>query len=162
MLSHVLHLSQKVTGNEDHVPSAGVEAKEVAQPLNRLRVEAIRGLIEHEHLGIRQDRPRQSQALAHSEREGLGTLLGLRGQSDQVKHLVDPRVRNVRLCTEHAQMCSRCAIRIEEAGIEVCAHDLGRVRVVRQTTTVPLGLPFASVQTKHEAHRGGFPRPVRA
>ena len=56
-------------------PSRGERAQEVAQPADALRVEAVGGLVEHEHPRVAEQRRRQAEPLAHAERVAAGAAV---------------------------------------------------------------------------------------
>ena len=64
-------LREHVARDKDRPPLARERAQEVAEPADSLRVEAVGGLVEDEHLGIAEQRRCEAEALAHPERVAL-------------------------------------------------------------------------------------------
>ena len=64
-------LGEHVARDEDRPPFGGERAKEIAQPAHAGGIEPVRGLVEHEHLGVAEQRGRETEALAHAERVAL-------------------------------------------------------------------------------------------
>ena len=60
-------LGQHVAGDEDGASLGRERPQEVAQPAHPFGVEAVRGLVKDQQLGIAEQRPREPQTLAHAE-----------------------------------------------------------------------------------------------
>ena len=71
-------------------PSRGQRPQEVAQPADALRVEAVGGLVEHEHPGVAEQGGRQAEPLAHAERVAAGAAVGRVVERDELEQLVRP------------------------------------------------------------------------
>ena len=69
-------LGQHVAGDEHRAALGGERAQEVAQPADALRVEAVRGLVEHEHARVAEQRGREPEPLAHAERVAARAAVG--------------------------------------------------------------------------------------
>ena len=68
-------LGEHVARDEDRAALGGERAQEVAQPPDPGRVEAVRRLVEHEHLRVAEQRRREAEALPHPERVALDAPL---------------------------------------------------------------------------------------
>ena len=90
------HLGEDVTRHEHRLAVGGERAQEVAQPAHALRVEAVRRLVEHEELGVAEQRRREREPLPHAERVGLHTAAPRRLELDEAEHLVDARRADAR------------------------------------------------------------------
>ena len=64
-------LREDVARDQDRPPLARERAEEVAKPADALRVEAVRRLVEDEHLGVAEKRRREAESLPHPERVAL-------------------------------------------------------------------------------------------
>ncbi|MFN8167611.1 MAG: hypothetical protein U0S36_02375 [Candidatus Nanopelagicales bacterium] len=127
-------------------------AQEVAQPLDRLRVEAVGRLVEEQHLRLGEDRAGEAEALAHAEGEAGGPLAGHAVEPDETDHLVDARRRHLRLRRQQAQVVARAARRVEELRVEVGADGAGDVLPVGERAAVPQRRAVAAVEAEHEPH----------
>ena len=84
------NLREHVTRDQDRPPLARERAEEIAEPADALRIEAVCGLIEHEHLGIAQESRGEAEPLPHAERVALHAPPAGASQLDEVEHLVGP------------------------------------------------------------------------
>ena len=64
-------------------------AQQGAQPADALRVEAVERLVEHQDLGVAEQRRRQPEPLAHAQRVRADAPARRVLEPDQVQHLVD-------------------------------------------------------------------------
>jgi hypothetical protein len=90
LVDRLRHLSEHVARDQDRAALSCQRAEEFAQPAHPLRVEPVRRLVEHEHLGIAEQRRRQPEPLAHSQRVALDAPLSRLAQVDEPEHLVHP------------------------------------------------------------------------
>ncbi len=98
-VTHRLDLREEVTGEEHRRAGLGLGLYQVAHLRHPLGVEATGGLVEHEQVGVADQRRRERQALAHSLRVLPGRPApGLAVESDPVEQplhvglaLFDPR-----------------------------------------------------------------------
>jgi hypothetical protein len=100
-------LGQDVAGEQDRAPLSGEPAQEVAQPADAFGVEPVRWLIEDEDPRVADQRAREAEPLAHSEREPAGTPVGGAVEFDEPEELVDAGRRDAGFGGEHAQMARR-------------------------------------------------------
>ena len=73
-------------------PSAARPRSSVAQPEDAGRVEAVGRLVEHEGVGVTEQRGGETQPLAHADRVPADPAPSGVGEADEVEHLVDPPV----------------------------------------------------------------------
>src|SRR6185437_10330909 len=65
----VLHLAHQVRGDEDGAALGGERLHQVPDPEDALRVQAVDRLVEHQQLGVAEQRGGDAEALAHAEGE---------------------------------------------------------------------------------------------
>ena len=68
VVDRLRHLGQHVAGDEHRAALGGHAAQEVAQPADALRIEAVGGLVEDQHLRVAEQRGGEPEPLAHAER----------------------------------------------------------------------------------------------
>src|SRR5581483_9520946 len=90
VLGGVLHLAHQVRGDEHGTALGGQHLHQVPDPEDALRVEAVDRLVEHQHLGVAEQRRGDAEPLAHAEREAARALLGHLAQAHQLQRLADP------------------------------------------------------------------------
>jgi hypothetical protein len=83
------HLAHQVRGDEDRPSLGGQTPQEMPHPEDALGVEAVDRLVEHHRRRVSEQRRRDSEPLAHPERELPGSLLRHVVQPNQVDQLVD-------------------------------------------------------------------------
>ncbi len=96
--------------HQDRPPLAGQSPQERPHPADAFGIEAIGGLVEHEHAGVTEQRERNPEPLAHPE--GVAADLASRSvrESDQLQYLIDARTRDAgSLCIHREMGCSRAA-----------------------------------------------------
>ncbi len=124
-------LREHVARDEDR-PALGRErAEEVAKPPDALRIEPIRRLVEHEHLGIAEQRGGEAEPLPHPERVALHAAPARLRQLDELEHLVDPRPRDAAGEGEDTEVVAPGSTRVRVEGLEERAdlsHRGGRAR----------------------------------
>src|SRR3954453_2098766 len=85
-------------------PAPPPRAKQVAHPADTGRVEAVRRLVEDQHLGIAQQGGGDREALAHHHRIALDPpVAGIR-EADQLKNLIHSRCRVTACRRQDAQV----------------------------------------------------------
>jgi hypothetical protein len=157
----LLDLGEHVAGDEHRAALRGSAAQDVAQPANALRVQAVRGLVEDEHLGIAQERGGEAQALAHPG--GVAARAPIRGNAhlDEIEHLVHARRRQSGEGGEGAQMVAPRASRMHSADLEVRSDRARRIRKLDERLPedrrAPRGGPS---QAEHHAQRRRLARAV--
>src|SRR5665811_1408191 len=114
-----LDFCEHVARNQDGAPFTGEVAQEAPQPDDAFGIESVGGFIEDEDLRIAEQGCRQSQPLAHSERESPGpSPAGLR-KTNEVQHFVAPLVGGTHLRGENPQMVSGRTSGMETGGLEL-------------------------------------------
>ena len=85
-----LDLVQQVRGQQHGGATVGVAAQQVSHPPDAGRVEAVRGLVEDEHLGVAEESVGEPEALPHPQgvvpQPSPGLVLA---EADEVEHLLD-------------------------------------------------------------------------
>ena len=90
-VAHRLHLGQQVARDEHGRAVVGQPAQELPHLAHAGRVEAVRRLVEHQQLGLAQQRQPDPQALAHPLAVRLHALVGRVREPDLREALVDAR-----------------------------------------------------------------------
>ena len=67
LVDELLNLREHVAGDEHRLALGGERTQEVTQPADPFGVEAVRGLVQDQDLGVAEQRARDAQALAHPE-----------------------------------------------------------------------------------------------
>ena len=99
-------------------PSRGERAEEVTEPADPLRVETVRRLVQHEHLGVAEERGREAESLAHPERVALHAPASRRAHVHEREHLVDARPRDTAGERKHPQVVATRPARMCVEGLE--------------------------------------------
>ena len=162
-------LGEHVARDEDRAPARRERAQEVAQPAHPLGVEPVRRLVEHEQLGIAQQRRGQPEPLPHSERVALHAPVLRRVELDQPQHLVDPRVGNPGRAGERAQVVAAGTAGVEVGRLEhradaqrrplqprvrLAEHERAPARRLREAEQHPQRRRLASAVRAEEAGHG--------
>ena len=84
---HLLELGEDMARHQQRLALPGEPAHELPQRGARGRVEARRGLVEQQHVGVVHERAGEAQALLLPAREHPGRLVGQRREVDQVDEL---------------------------------------------------------------------------
>ena len=155
-------------GDEDGFPLLGQHPDEVLELHPRLGIEAGGGFIHDEHLRIVKQRATEAKALGHALRKLVGESLGKRDEVGEIHYLLDP-------------LAAFLALVAQRAGIEIQILEHRHVLVVSEMIGHPAD-EFADlggmmddidatdlraaergvVECREDAHRGGFPRTIRA
>jgi hypothetical protein len=93
VVAHRLDLREQVRGDDDRPALPAQVGEQRADLHDARRVQAVRGLVEDEQLGIGQQRGGDPEALLHPEREAPDGLAVAPGEADGVEDLVDARGR---------------------------------------------------------------------
>ena len=86
--------------------------------MDALGIEAVRRLVEDQDLGLAEQRRRESETLAHPEREPFDSLVRGVRESDELEHLVDPPARHIRRGGKNAKVIARLATRMEPGRLQ--------------------------------------------
>ena len=161
LVRHLLDLRQDVAGDENRLTVRGKRAEEVAQPANSLRVEPVRGLVEHQQLRIAEQRARDAQPLPHPERVAAhAPPRGIR-DPDELEQLVGARPRQSRSGAQHAQMAASGPLRMVVRRFENRADTPDRIHELAVSLAVDgraaCGRPH---ETEQDAQRRRLPGAV--
>lgn len=157
------HFAHQMRGDEDRPAFRRERLHQIANPVNSLGVQTIDGFVEHQNLGITEQRGRDSEPLPHTERERLGLLLRHRAQADGVENLRDTALRDAIALRETEQIVVRAAAAVHGLGVEQRADVLQGFRQLAVVLAVdPHRSARRVVEIEHHPHRGGLARPVRA
>src|SRR6476620_10819437 len=118
LVDDLLDLGEDVTRDEDRPPLLRKRAQKLAKPTDSLWVEPVRRLVEHEDAGIAEQRAREAQALAHSERVTTGAAPRSILKVDDLENLLDPRARDSGCRSQNPQMISPGAAGMEVGRLE--------------------------------------------
>ncbi len=157
------HLAHEVTRDEDR-PALGRERlQHRADPQDALGIEPVDRLVEHQHAGITEQCGRDTQPLAHAQRERVGALAGDPGQADPLEHCPDPEPRNAVALRQDKQVVVGRTTAVDRCGVQQRA-DLEQWPPVLLVRPAVDGRPAAGrvIQTEDHPHRRRFPRPVGA
>lgn len=155
------HLTHQVRGDEDRAALPGKGLHEVADPVDALGVQTVHRLVEHQDLGVAEQRPGDAEPLSHAEGEALGALLRHRREADGLQHLADPGRRNAVALRETEQMVVGGAPTVHGLGVEQCADVPQRVLEVPVVLAVDPDVSARGVvQAEDHPHRGGLPGAV--
>jgi hypothetical protein len=124
------HLAHQVAGDEDGAAAGSVRGEQVADPPHAVGVQPVDRLVQDEDLGVGQQGGGDAEALAHAEREAAGALAGHVLQPDHVDDLVDAAAGNAVGRGQRPQVLVGRSGRVHRTGLEQCADDLQRARVL--------------------------------
>lgn len=156
------HLTHQVRRDEDRAALTGERLHEVADPVDALGVQSVHRLVEHQDLGVAEQRARDTEPLPHAERESLGALLRHRREADGLQHLADPGRRDAVALRETEEVVVGRTPAVHRLGVQQRADVPQRVLQVRVVLAVdPDIAPRGVVQAEDHAHRGGLPGAVR-
>ena len=154
-------LGQHVAGQQDRATLAGQTAQEVPQPADALGIQAVRRFVEHEDLGLADQRGGEPEPLVHAQRERAHTPVGGAGQLDQLEDLVDAGPRHPRLGRDDTQVVPRgprgMGRRLEH-GSDVSQRVL---EVAVATPGDPYGARRGFDEPEQRPEGRGLARPVR-
>lgn len=157
------HLAHEVAGDEDRTSLGRQLFHQVADPEDALGVESVDGLVEHERLGVAEQRGGDAEALAHAEGEGARALVGHVGESDRLQDLSDPAVRDPVGARQPQQVVVGGAGGVEGLRVQQRADPLHRLAQV--AVALPADGDAATgrpVEVQHHAHGRRLARAVRA
>ena len=127
----ILELAHQVAGDE-HGPALGRQrAQEAAHPHDSLGIEAVERLVEHQDRRVAEHRGRESEPLAHAEREAAGLAPRHRLEARLLDHLVDAACGEPLRVGQPQQMVACAAARVQRAGVEQRADLAQRVAQAR-------------------------------
>ena len=111
--STVCATSERTWLDDENGPALlGERAQEVTKPADPLRVEAVRRLVQNEHLRVAEKSCRETESLAHAEGVALHAPAGRRAHVHQSEDLVDARPRDAPAHREHPQVVPTRASRM--------------------------------------------------
>ena len=114
LVGDLLELGEDVARDQDRAALGPPgRPQEVAEPADACRVEPVGGLVEHEHLGVAEQRRGQAEPLPHPERVAAGAPPRGSLQLDELEHLLDPGRGIPAAVGEHAQVVTARAARVE-------------------------------------------------
>ena len=145
-------------------PSRGQRAQEAAHPDDALGVEAVEGLVEHEHRRVAEQGGRQAEPLAHAERVAAGLAPG---------HAVCRPACSITSSTRRAeqalgvgqpqQVVAPAAARVESAGVEQRADVAQRAGAGCGTAALDQGAALVDrVEAEDHPHGRGLAGAVGA
>jgi hypothetical protein len=88
-ITDLLHLGHQVAGQDDGAPLASELDHERPHGTHAGGVEAVGGLVEHDHLRILEQRGGDAQTLLHAERVGREPVAATVGEVDQGERGID-------------------------------------------------------------------------
>ena len=117
------HLVQQVRRQEDGGALGAQLADEFADVLHALRVEAAGGLVEHDDVGLVDERQGDAQALPHAVGEAAGLGVGPVEQPHHVEHLGDALLADLAVhLAEHAQVAPGGHVAVEHGVVHEAAQ----------------------------------------
>ena len=120
-------LGQHVAGDEHGAALGGERAQEVAQPADALRVEAVGGLVEHQHARVAEQGGGEPEPLAHAERVAAGAAVRRVREPDELEQLVRAGVGHARGPCDGPQVVAAAAAGMEHAAVEHRADRADRI-----------------------------------
>ena len=84
----LLDLGQDVARHEDRLALVGEEAEQLPHRHDARGVEAVGRLVQQQQVGVRQERERDAQPLAHTQGVRADLVTCAVGQADRLEHLV--------------------------------------------------------------------------
>ena len=120
-----------MAGEQHRDPFVGQAADQRAHVAHARRVEAGRGLVEHQQARAAQQRRGDPQALAHPVREAADAVAGARGQLDDLQHLVDALLCAVPVERgQQLEVLARGEVRVEARRLHEPGDTLQRARAL--------------------------------
>ncbi len=155
------HLAHQVRRDEDGPPLGGQRLHQVAHPQDALGVQTVDGLVEQQHLRVTEERGRDPEPLAHTEREPLGAPLGDVLEPDDPQHLVDPPRRDPGELGQREQVVAGAAPAVHGLGVEQRADLPRRVGQAAEGVSPDRDVPGRGpVQPEDHAHGRRLPGAV--
>ena len=113
------HFVEEVRGEQHGATAGGEVGQQVAHPAHPLRIEAVGGFVENQHLGIAEQRVGDAQALTHSQRVRPTRLRAARASSPTSFSMLLTRRRSTPIsCAEVEQRVDAAAPAVLGGGIE--------------------------------------------
>ena len=113
-VAQFLHLGQLVAGEQHRDPFIGQAADQRAHVAHARRIEAGRGLVEHQQARAAQQRRGDPEPLAHPMREAADAMAGARGQLDDLQNLADALLCPIAIqCCQELQVLPRAEVWVE-------------------------------------------------
>ncbi len=134
-----------------------------AQPVHALGIEPVGGLVQHERLGIAEQRRGEREPLPHPHREAPHIPTGCAPETHLDEDLVDPVVRDVHGPRDGAQGVASAAPRVEHVGVHHRAdgsHRLCQIRVPSAVDRHRSGRRTG--QSQHHPHARALAGAIRA
>ena len=159
----LLHFGQHVRRDEDRPALPRERPEEAAQPADALGVEPVRRFVEDQHAGVAEQGVRESEALAHAERESADLPPRDIGEADEAEHLVDAPLRDARGTRVHAEVVHGRAARVEARRLERGTHrvqGMGEIGVALAADG--RGARGGPHEPQHDAQARGLAGAVRA
>ena len=115
------HLAHQVAGHEDRAALPGQRPEQLADPVDALGVQAVGGLVEHQHRRVTEQRRGDAEPLLHAEREPAGPPAGDRVQPGQGQHLGDPGRPDAVAARDRAQVLPGGPAGMHRVRVQHCA-----------------------------------------
>jgi hypothetical protein len=128
----LLHLAHQVAGDQHGAALVGEVAQQLPHPPDALGVQAVHRLVQHEDVGVAEQRPRDAEALSHAEGEAAHAVVGDALDADELDDLVHPRPGQAVALREGEQVRVRRPPRMPGARVDQgphAAHRAGQVAV---------------------------------
>ena len=144
-------------------PCAASVAQKAAHPDDALGVEAVEGLVEHEHRRVAEHSRRYTEPLAHAQRVAPCPASDRRLQAGLFDDLVDAARRQALRVGQPEQVVTAAAARVQRAGVQQRPHTAQRVAqaAIRSAADQRAAL-LDRVQAEDHPHRGGLSGAVGA
>jgi len=155
------HLRHQVRGHEHRPSLLGKAGQQGAHPQHTLGVQAVRGLVEHNHGRVAEQRRGNPQTLAHPQREATGALARDLAQAHHVDHLVDPAATDPVCLGQRQQVVAGRAAGVHRSRLQQdseLGHRCDRCAVVPAVDPDPTARRF--VQPRDHPHGRGLPGAV--
>ncbi len=156
------HLAHEVAGHEDGPPPRRQRLHELPDPDDALGVEAVHGLVEHQHRGSPSMAAAMPEPLGHTEREATDPLLGDLAHARHLEHLVHALGRDAVGLAQRHEVGPRRAAAVDVLGVEQ-GPDLAH-RILGRAEALPVDQGLAGcrpVEPQDQPHRRRLAGPVR-
>ena len=159
-----LDLGQQVRGQQHRAPAVGEAAQQSAHPAHALRIEAVGGLVEDQHLRVAEQRVGEPEALAHAERVLADPPSRSRlVETDEFQQRVDALHRHAHHLGGHGERLAAAAAGVLRRRVE---QDPDAPAGVGQVAVAPAEDPGRAAvglrQADEHPHRRGLAGTVRA